>query len=512
MAYTPLVDTVFTGNPRVPTAAPGDNDTSAANTAFVTAALGFYVPKAGGVTITGDITFGTNADIIMDNTSVLTLGDVTISRVSADILTLGSGDQLRVQQDPVNDNDLVRKVYVDNIAAGLDTKASVKVATTGNITLSAPQTIDGVSVIAGDRVLVRAQTSAVNNGIYVVAAGAWTRSTDFDGTPAQEVSGGAYTFVEQGTLYADTGWVVTSNGTRVVGTDTIDWTQFSSATIVATLDSLTDVSTAGVVAHALLRYDGSGWVDTEGMLYDETTDRLELSGTGASSGLLIGGDVSLYRASAGELKTGASVAVTVGLDVETRTGVTGERVLVGQVTAGKGGLKIGTANDTNLYRDSAAVLKTDAAFTSVGIVTATAGATSPAAYTSTGATGGFVTTGAAPLTIASGVSTLGGRVIMSAGQRVAVSAVKTAAYTVALATDHIIRCDSSGGAFTVTLPAGHVAGDTVVIKDVTGSAEAFPVTIDPNSTETIDGLTTFVLNVNRQAVMAISDGTNWVIV
>jgi len=82
--------------------------------------------------------------------------------------------------DPVNDQDAATKYYVDSVAQGLDVKASVKAATTANITLSGAQTIDGVSIVAGDRVLVKNQTASQNNGIYVAASGAWARSSDAD--------------------------------------------------------------------------------------------------------------------------------------------------------------------------------------------------------------------------------------------------------------------------------------------------------------------------------------------
>ena len=101
---------------------------------------------------------------------------------------------------------------------------------------------------------------------------------------------------------------------------------------------------------------------------------------------------------------------------------------------------------------------------------------------------------------------------MSAGQRVAVGATKTAAYTVDLAIDHIVRVDTNTtGAFTVTLPAGHVAGDVVVIKDVVGNCGVDNCTIDANGSETIDGVATFVMTVNYQSVALVSDGTNWLV-
>jgi len=81
---------------------------------------------------------------------------------------------------PAGDSDVATKQYVDGLLAGLHWKESVRVATTANITLSGTQTIDGVSLSADDRVLVKNQSSADENGIYVVASGSWSRSSDMD--------------------------------------------------------------------------------------------------------------------------------------------------------------------------------------------------------------------------------------------------------------------------------------------------------------------------------------------
>jgi hypothetical protein len=129
--------------------------------------------------------------------------------------------------DPVSAQDAATKNYVDGVATGLDVKGSVRVATTANITLSGLQTIDGVSVVAGDRVLVKNQTTASANGIYVVASGAWTRSTDADASA--EVTGGMFVFVTEGSTYADTGWVLATNDTITLGTTSLSFVQFSGA-------------------------------------------------------------------------------------------------------------------------------------------------------------------------------------------------------------------------------------------------------------------------------------------
>lgn len=116
------------------------------------------------------------------------------------------------------------KEYVDNLSQGLDVKDSVLVATTANITLSGTQTIDGVALVAGKRVLVKDQTAKSENGIYTVASGSWTRSSDMNSWG--EVPG-SFCFVEEGTLYADTGWVCTSDITGILGTNDINWSQFA---------------------------------------------------------------------------------------------------------------------------------------------------------------------------------------------------------------------------------------------------------------------------------------------
>lgn len=144
---------------------------------------------------------------------------------------------ITLHADPTNAMEAATKQYVDGVASGLDIKASCRAATTANITLSNTQTIDGVSVIAGDRVLVKNQNTGSQNGIYVVASGSWTRATDFDANA--EVTAGAFTFIEEGTTYADSGWVLNTDGAITVGTTSISFTQFSGAGSIEAGDGLT---------------------------------------------------------------------------------------------------------------------------------------------------------------------------------------------------------------------------------------------------------------------------------
>ena len=155
--------------------------------------------------------------------SAVTVGTTAIS-LGASSLTLGGLTSVAVTQDPTSALELATKQYVDSVAQGLDPKASCVAATTANITLSGTQTIDGVALIAGDRCLVKNQSAPAENGIYVVAAAAWTRAADMN---AWVEVPGAFTFIEHGTTQADTGWVCTSNAGGTLGTTAITFVQFA---------------------------------------------------------------------------------------------------------------------------------------------------------------------------------------------------------------------------------------------------------------------------------------------
>ena len=129
--------------------------------------------------------------------------------------------------DPTAAQDAATKNYVDLTVQGLDPKASVKAATTANIaSLSGTMTIDGVALVAGDRVLVKDQTTPSANGVYVVAASAWARSDDLS-TWAEHVA--AYLFVEQGTVNADVGFLCNVDAGGTLGTTAITFVQFNGA-------------------------------------------------------------------------------------------------------------------------------------------------------------------------------------------------------------------------------------------------------------------------------------------
>lgn len=126
---------------------------------------------------------------------------------------------------PVNPNDAVRLIDLNNVSVGLDFKNSVRVATTGNITLSGVFVIDGVTVVVGDRVLAKNQTTASANGIYTVTSGAWVRAAD----AATNINSGMFCFVEEGATNASTGWVLQTPNPITLGTTGLNFVQFSGA-------------------------------------------------------------------------------------------------------------------------------------------------------------------------------------------------------------------------------------------------------------------------------------------
>lgn len=128
---------------------------------------------------------------------------------------------------PIGATDLVNKYYVDSLSIGLSFKNAVLCGTTpvgGNITLSGLQTIDGVTTTLGARVLVKNQTNAAENGIYLANTGAWIRSSDAD-TWDELIS--AFLFIESGSSQAGTAWYCTAQPGGTLGTTAVNWSSFA---------------------------------------------------------------------------------------------------------------------------------------------------------------------------------------------------------------------------------------------------------------------------------------------
>jgi len=221
---------------------------------------------------------------------------------------------------PTSDAHFATKGYVDSTSEGLDVKQSCKVATTANITLSGTQTIDGVAVSADERVLVKNQSTASENGIYLCKASSWVRSDDL-ATGAN--AAGAFTFVEQGSN-ADIGFVCTTD-TATVGTNNLSFSTFSSSGNVTAGNGL---DKSGNELSVDLKANGGLVIESTEVAVDlaasSITGTLAVGdgGTGSTSasaartalGLAIGTNVQAYDADLDNLsgcQSGASAALAL---------------------------------------------------------------------------------------------------------------------------------------------------------------------------------------------------------
>ncbi len=295
----------------------------------------------GGTGIDATYTDGAGTlSIDIDSTVTTNSGSQTLTNK-----TLGTGNSLSADLNansnkitnlaaPTNSGDAANKAYVDAVSEGLHIHAAAVAATTGNIDLSTDlengDVVDGVTLVTGDRVLVKSQTNAAQNGIYIVqASGAAVRATDFDAP--SEVDGGDFIFVTGGTLYDNTGWVQTSTGVATIGTDPINFTQFSGAGTYLAGDGLTltgntfSVDVTPTAGNASLTNTG-GAVEVK----VNTNDGLEVTGSGLGinngTGLTFSGGALVFDTANGygtrklafNLGDGSATSYTVNHALATR--------------------------------------------------------------------------------------------------------------------------------------------------------------------------------------------------
>ena len=259
----------------------------------------------------GEITTGTWKGDEVASTYLPRLNGI---RTANGDVALGS-NKITGLSDPTGAQDAATKAYVDASAQGLDVKESVRVASTADMDiagasndLNTGEALDGVTLVTGDRVLVKNQSTGSENGIYVVAgaSAAPTRATDFNEN--DEVSGGTFTFVEEGTVNADSGWVVTTDGAIVVGTTALAFAQFSGAGQITAGAGLTksgnalsvnvDDSTIEISGDALgVKAIGNGnWDSSDLAITNGGTGASSASAARTALGLAIGSNVQAYDA------------------------------------------------------------------------------------------------------------------------------------------------------------------------------------------------------------------------
>ncbi len=246
--------------------------------------------------------------------------------------------------DPTADADAANKGYVDGVAQGLDVKDSVVATTTANGTLSTAfangQSIDGVTLQTGDRILIKNQSTASQNGIYNVnASGAPSRATDMatGGNAA-----GAFVFVEQGTTNAENGFVCTSDtGSAVVGTNNLTFAQFSGAGQIIAGDGL---DKSGNTLSVDLKANG-------GLVIESTELAVKLDASSITGTLAIG--------DGGTGATTASAALTaLGLSNYAKTLIDDADAAAARTTLGLGSIATQAANSVAITGGSITNLTT----------------------------------------------------------------------------------------------------------------------------------------------------------
>jgi hypothetical protein len=261
-----------------------------ASGAFTTlsASLGITGALTGNVTgnlagnVTGNVTGALTGNVTAAS-GTSTFNNVTINGTLD--LNAGTAGTITGLDMPTLDSDAANKAYVDQVVQGLDAKASCVVATTTDISLSGSQTIDGIAVTAGQRVLVKNQTNASENGIYVAATGAWARASDVD-TFEELVH--AFTFVERGTEGANNGYVCSVISGGSLGATAVTWVQFSGAGQVvagAGMSKIGNTLNVGTASAARIVVNA---------------DTLDLAATGITPGTYLSLTIDAYgRATAG---------------------------------------------------------------------------------------------------------------------------------------------------------------------------------------------------------------------
>lgn len=328
---------------------------------------------------TGDLAEGTNLYYTDTRVRANRLDQMTAPTASVSF----NSQNITSLADPVNPQDAATKAYVDAARSGLDVKASVRAATTAPLTIASDlengDTLDGVTLATGDRVLVKNQSTGSENGIYVVqATGAAVRADDANSSA--EVTSGMFTFVEEGTVNADSGWVLTTNNPITLNTTALVFAQFSGAgqitagagltktgntiDVVGTSDRITVNADSVDIAAT---YVGQTSIVTLGTIttgtWDATTVAVTAGGTGQESftdnGVIYGnGTGSLDVTSAGTqyqvlqagsggvpqfaaLNLAQAAAITGTLPISNggtggTTAATARTSLVGDITVGSG--------------------------------------------------------------------------------------------------------------------------------------------------------------------------------
>jgi hypothetical protein len=481
---------------------------------FIGQNMPFYAtvnPVQSGLTITSSTIDSTTIGATTPSTGVFT----NIQTTTGQITTQATGA-----------TDIVNLLALQSYAAGISWKQPVACATTANITLSGLQTIDTYTTLAGDRVIVKNQTTSANNGIYIASSGAWTRSTDADSWN-ELVS--AIAFVEYGSL-AGSAWFCTVTPGGTLGTTPVTWAQFTTSatytagtglTLTGFTFSITNIGTAGTYGSA-----SSVPVFTtnaQGQVTGVTNTSIAIANTQVS-GL---GTMSTQNANAVAITGGSINGTTIG--ATTASTISGTTITATTQFSGPGTGLTGTATSLNIGGNAATATSAGSATTATTATNLAGGAAgslpyqtgaSSTTFLSAGSNGQYLTlssgvpawvslpanvssfsagtTGFTPSTATTGAVTLSGTLNVANGGT---------GVTTSSGANSVVLRDSNGNITTNCLFEGYVtqAASGTTITLIASSAQNYQITGSggqviqlPNATTLPNGAT-FTFNNNQSS-------------
>jgi hypothetical protein len=421
------------------------------------------------------------------NLDGVSITNSTINSTTIGVTTPAAGafTSASATNQPIGNNDLTTKLYVDSLALGISWKQPVNAATTTNITLSGAQTIDTVSVVAGDRVLVKNQTAPAENGIYLAAAGAWSRSPDAN---LWDELVSALVFVESG-AQAGSAWYCPVQPGGTLGVTAITWNNFSVGGVYFAGTGLNlsggdtfNITNTGVTAAT---YGSASTVpaiavNLQGQITSATNTSIAIAGSAITSGTVDSARIS-----------GSYTGITA---VGTLSGLTVSSTISGSISGNAATATTATSattatTATNIaggaagsvpYQSGAGATTFLAAGSNGQVLTLASGVPSWATPTTgtvtsvstAGTVNGLTLTGG-PIT-GSGTVTLGGTLDLSAPPTIGNTTANTGAFTTLSAstsvTTPIVQATNSGGlalrnsAGTTQISMGGGGGDNVSIN------------------------------------------------
>lgn len=213
-----------------------------------------------------------------------------------------NGAKISSLADPSSAQDAATKNYVDSTAQGLDWKASVRAASTANVTLSSPgSTLDGVTLAVNDRVLLRAQSAPAENGLYTWTGSAVALTRTTDANTSGKVSSGLVVSVEEGTTYADKAFMLVTDGAITLGTTGLSFSSFGSGSTYS-------------AGNGLSLSSGAFAVVPNGSSLDVSSSGVKLSQSSAGNGIAVSATGVISNAiGTGLVNSGGSTIVDRGV-------------------------------------------------------------------------------------------------------------------------------------------------------------------------------------------------------